>query len=293
MMGSNMNFYDRDIKQIASDDKVIHISYDNLVPGEYEKRVIFGNMCGSLVRMRCIFEGNDADVFYITAGLSRFDEYIARNTDSMQSFLGMILNVLKAVRDCGNYLIPENEISLRSENIFFSDMNGSVRLMYLPGFSRDGSLGKEAVALTERAEKLCSHGMLQHDALKEYRSELLENENDIHEMISLTEEAMRRTFNIYPNTSYTNAFHGAAPGAEDDAGASDGGMTADMIQKYNYSTGAGTYHAESGAPALYDRAAAGAGSAEKRLMVREEPAEYGASGVIKRHIREFINELVS
>ncbi len=255
MMGSNMNFYDRDIRQIASDDKVIHISYDNLVPGEYEKRVIFGNMCGSLVRMRCIFEGSDADIFYITAGLSRFDEYIARETDSMQSFLGMILNILKAVRDCGNYLIPENEISLRSDNIFFSDMNGSVRLMYLPGFNRDGSLGNEAVMLTEHAEKLCRHGMLQRDALREYRSELLENENDIQEMISLTEEAMRRTFNVY-----TNEYTAAAPGAEV---SSD---TADI---------------------------AAACIPEKRPMVREEPAEYGTGGVIKRHIREFINELVS
>lgn len=32
---------------------------------------------------------------------------------------------------------------------------------------------------------------------------------------------------------------------------------------------------------------------ERRLAVRETPVEYGAGGVIKRHIREFINELVS
>ena len=47
MMGSSMSFYDRNIQQVASDDKVIHISYDNLVPGEYDKILtIQGELCG-------------------------------------------------------------------------------------------------------------------------------------------------------------------------------------------------------------------------------------------------------
>lgn len=86
MMGSSMSFYDRNIQQVASDDKVIHISYDNLVPGEYEKRVIFGNMCISLVRMRCIFEGNDADVFYITAGLNGLTSISAKRLKACRDF---------------------------------------------------------------------------------------------------------------------------------------------------------------------------------------------------------------
>lgn len=265
MMGSSMSFYDRNIQQVASDDKVIHISYDNLVPGEYEKRVIFGNMCGSLVRMRCIFEGSGADVFYITAGLAGFDEYAGKEAESMQGFLGIILNILKAVRDCGNYLIPENEISLRPENIFFSEMNGDVRLMYLPGFSRESSLGREAVMLTERAEKLCRAGVLARGALEEYRVRLLENENDVHEMISATEEAMRRTFNVFQHSQQP-----AAP----------------LYSAQASSQAAGT-------PPSYDQGATAPAESERRTAVRETPVEYGAGGVIKRHIREFINELVS
>ncbi len=263
MMGSNMKLYDRNIQQVSSDDKVIHISYDNLVPGEYEKRVIFGNMCGSLVGMRCIFEGDGADIFYITAGMSRFDEYIARAADSMQSFLGVILSILKAVRDCGNYLIPENEISLKRENIFFSEMNGSVKLMYLPGFSRESSIGSETVMLTEQAERMCGFGMLHRDALNEYRSKILENENDIHEMIALTEEAMRRTFNVSSDIK------------ADEARTASTDPAAPVNTVFSY-----------------DRFSAAA-EIDKHPAVREEPAEYGASGVIKRHIREFINELVS
>ena len=264
MMGSSMSFYDRNIQQVASDDKVIHISYDNLVPGEYEKRVIFGNMCISLVRMRCIFEGNDADVFYITAGLNRFDEYIGKETESMQGFLGLILNILKAVRNCGNYLIPENEISLRSENIFFSKMNGDVRLMYLPGFSRESSLGREAVMLTERAEKLCRPGVLTRSALEEYRARLIENENDVHEMISATEEAMRRTFNVFQPSQHSDAHMHSAQAPS-----------------------------QAAAPPVRDHGGTASVESERRLAVRETHVEYGAGGVIKRHIREFINELVS
>lgn len=280
MMGSNMNYYSRNIQQVASDDKVIHISYDNLIPGEYEKRVIFGNMCPSLVGMRCIFEGNDADVFYITAGLSRFDEYAAREVDSMQSFLGMILNVLKAVRDCANYLIPENEVSLRSENIFFSEMNGSAKLMYLPGFVRDGSIGTEAVMLTERAERLCGAGMLQREALEAYRGRLAENENDIHEMIAITEEAMRRTYNI----------------AYDQAAVQSSGQPAHQYQASAASEQRGLYDIGSIAPLneiSLEKNRSEKNRTEKRPAVGEEPASYGTGGVIKRHIREFINELVS
>lgn len=276
MMGSSMSFYDRDIRQVSSDDKVIHISYDNLVPGEYEKRVIFGNMCSSLVKMRCIFEGNDADIFYITAGLSRSDEYIARETDSIQSFLEMVLNILKAVRDCENYLIPENEISLRCENIFFSEMNGSVRLMYLPGFSREGTIGREVVMITEHAEKLCRFGMLHKDVLSEYRNGILENENDIQEMISLTEEAMRRTFNVY-SSDVNNEYDASAASEE---------KSADMQP-------CGSGQSPSALPAYGGYSHADAAASGKRFAAREEPVEYGTGGVIKKHIREFINELVS
>jgi hypothetical protein len=238
-MNSNLTAGERNVQQVFSGDRVIHISYDNLIPGEYEKRVIFGNLCGSLTGMRCIFEGRRADVFYITGGLCRFDDYIKKEAENTQSFLGIILEILKAVRECGNYLIPENELSLKPENIFFSEMNGSVKLLYMPGFRRKASLAEEMAMLTDRAEKVCHFGMLQRDIISEYRSELLRGDNDTDSMISITEEAMRRTF---------------IPSVPDSIKAADG---------------------------------------EKKVMVMESGSDYGAGGIIKRHLKDFINELVS
>lgn len=254
-MISSINNDGRNIQQTASGDKILNISYDNIVPGEYEKRVIFGNMCGALVSMRCIFEGTSADIFYITGGLSRFDEYVKKEAADTQSFLKIILSLLQAVRECRNYLIPENELSLKSENIFFSEMNGNAKLIYMPGFRRESALGEETAALVEKAERICRFGMLQRGIMTEYKAALIEAESDAAAMISLTEEAIRKTF--------TPAIYGGAD-YECDSGT------------------VGSTGAEKRQPAV---------NQASRMM--EDASEYGTGGVLKRHIRDFINELVS
>lgn len=248
-MISNFSSSERNIHQTASKDRILNISYDNIVPGEYEKRVIFGNMCESLVSMRCIFEGTSADIFYITGGLSRFDEYIKKEAGGTQAFLKIILNLLYAVKECGNYLIPENEISLKTENIFFSEMNGNAKLVYMPGFRRERPLGEEVAALVEKAEKMCHLGMLQRDIMSEYKNSLVESESDISVMTALTEEAIRKTFMpVLHDEKDTDALY-----------------TGKKIENQGMTS-----------------------------MAMEEAAKYGSgSGVLKRHIRDFINEIVS
>ena len=118
--------------------------------------------------------------------------------------------------------------------------------------------------LTERAEKLCRPGVLTRSALEEYRARLIENENDVHEMISETEEAMRRTFNVFQPSQHSDAHMHSAQAPS-----------------------------QAAAPPVRDHGGTVSVESERRLAVRETPVEYGAGGVIKRHIREFINELVS
>lgn len=242
MQNENINFTTRNVYQVSAGEQAVRISYDELMPGEYEKRVILGNGCSSLVSMRCIFEGDSADIFYITSGLCTFEEYFRRTAGSLQSFLDAFLKLLNAIVDCEDHLILKDEIRLRMENIFFSEANGNVKLLYMPGSAREGTLGAEMAAVIEDAQSLCSAGMLYGGQLEEYKASVKGAGNNIERMILLTEEYLRRTFSS-----------AAAP--------------------YN---------------------AGGNEENIKENAVAEEAADfYGTGSSIKKHIKDFINELVS
>lgn len=191
---NGIGLYERNIQQGSSDEKVIHISYSNFSPGDYEKQVIFGNRCPSLVRMRCIFEGSRADIFYITGGSYRYKEYIERKAVDTQDILRVILAILKALQDCCGYLIMENEISLNSNNIFFSLSDDSVRLMYMPGRDQGMELSEQMILLTREAEAASRLGMLQKDILRGFCDTVSDCGNDISKMIEAAEEALRKTY---------------------------------------------------------------------------------------------------
>lgn len=237
-MNSNILSSERKIRQVSSGDRVIHISYGSFLPGDYEKQVILGNRCSALVPVRCIFDGDSADIFYIVSGLCGFTEYVEKQTNGTRSFLELFLGILKEMQLCGQYLIPHNEISLLEEHLFFSEMNGEAKLLYMPGSAREEALGQALAGLVQRAERRCHLGLFQRELLDEYRNELLLCEEDLEQMIGVTEETMRKTYGMeIPEMT-------AAP-------------------------------------------AAGVQS------VREQPKEYAASGGIRRHLKDLINDLVS
>ena len=238
-MNSNILNPERSIRQLSSGDRVVHISYGSFLPGDYEKQVILGNKCSALIPMRCIFDGDSADIFYIISGLCGFEEYVEKETDGARSLLEMILNVMKAVRLCGQYLILEHEVSLRPEHIFFSEANGAARLLYMPGSAPGESLGEAFAELLRTGEQRCRLGLFQKELLEDCRNGLIVCGNDLEQMICAAEESMRRTF----------------------------GMELPEI---------------SGAPA-----------AAEEVSVREYSSEYGGTGGIRRHLREFLNDLVS
>jgi len=234
---SGISIYERNIQQGFSDERVIHISYSNFIPGNYEKQVIFGNKCPSLTGMRCIFEGSNADVFYIIGGLCRFEEYVEKKAVSTQDLLGLILSVLKAVKECSAYLVMGNEISLKSENIYFTAAEGRVQLMYMPGGRRLSNMGDEIILLTEKAERISRLGLLQKDIIKDFCSAVSTCGDDVADMIAAAEEAMRKTYIPFQDVSDENEI--------------------------------------------------------RSQKLQEEKREYMEGSAIKKHIRDFFNELVS
>ena len=239
-MSGGLNILERNVRQISCGTNVIHISYENFLPGEYEKRVIFGSRCRSLVKMRCIFDEKRADIFYMIFGLTSLEDYLKKQPDDIQKVLEILLDIIKAVRDCSSCLIPAEELMLDFDSIYVSEQQDRVLLIYNPGGGRSGSLSGSISAIADRMKKSCRAACLGGRVLDQYQKQLLSCEEDVEKIISATEEAMRR--------SYT------------------------------------------GIPAGYS--APETGPADIHAVMESENA-YGAGSIIRQHIRDFFNELVS
>ena len=96
------------------------------------------------------------------------------------------------MKSCEDYLIFSEYISLRTDHIFVSQEDSSLRLMYLPGYRTTRSLRNLVAALIDDLSAADIQRREDEDLITEYQEKILENEYGIQGYINLAEDLMRR-----------------------------------------------------------------------------------------------------
>lgn len=190
--GELRNFYVRNEYRQRNGGQRLHMRFAGSAVSEYEKNVILENKCRSFMEMYTVTNGSDLDVYYSMTGYTAVKNYISSRDFSETDILKILLAILELVRSCEDYLIFPEYISLRPEHIFVSQEDGSLKLMYLPGYRTTKSLKKLIATLVTDLASVSS-GNSEKKILKNYREQILMSEYGIQGCISLGEDLMRNS----------------------------------------------------------------------------------------------------
>ena len=170
----------------------LHMRFARNAVSDYENRVILENMCPAFLDMYTSRNGADLDVYYRITGYSRLKNCARSRILSGFDILKTVTDLLELVKSCEDYLIFSEYISLRTDHIFVSQEDSSLRLMYLPGYRTTRSLRNLVAALIDDLSAADIQRREDEDLITEYQEKILENEYGIQGYINLAEDLMRR-----------------------------------------------------------------------------------------------------
>ena len=157
----------------------LHMRFARNAVSDYENRVILENMC-------------PAFLYYRITGYSSLKNCARNRILSGFDILKTVTDLLELVKSCEDYLIFSEYISLRTDHIFVSQEDSSLRLMYLPGYRTTRSLRNLVAALIDDLSAADIQRREDEDLITEYQEKILENEYGIQGYINLAEDLMRR-----------------------------------------------------------------------------------------------------
>ena len=170
----------------------LHMRFARNAVSDYENRVILENMCPAFLDMYTSRNGADLDVYYRITGYSSLKNCARSRILSGFDILKTVTDLLELVKSCEDYLIFSEYISLRTDHIFVSQEDSSLRLMYLPGYRTTRSLRNLVAALIDDLSAADIQRREDEDLITEYQEKILENEYGIQGYINLAEDLMRR-----------------------------------------------------------------------------------------------------
>ena len=142
----------------------LHMKFAASAVSPYERHVILGNECPAFVEMHAVRSGADYDIFYRMAGYVRLETYIRTKELTGPDILRITADVLSLIRSCEEYLLFPEYISFRTDHVFVSTEDDSLRLIYLPGFRTTRSLKAQVVKFIDEIGSMTS-GLKQDEVL--------------------------------------------------------------------------------------------------------------------------------
>ncbi len=172
-------------------EKRIHIKFNNISLSEFERRVIVENKCDSFLDMRCISDKNSLEIFYSDDGFRVLGDVVKENVKEPSDLLMIINAILRAVRDCGNYLITPEEICLSEECIYYSEESRRAGFLYIPGYKSDLEIREQIVEIVDRAVEKSERMALMMKTISRYKMKIYEDEYGIDDLMRITEDFIR------------------------------------------------------------------------------------------------------
>lgn len=175
----------------------LHMKFAASAVSPYERHVILANECPAFVEMHAVRSGSDYDIFYRMTGYRSLENYVKSRNCGGTDILRITADVLNLIKSCEEYLLFPEYISFRTDHIFVSGEDDSLRLIYLPGFRTTRSLKAQVVRFIDELGAMRKKD--EEKILKEYRSRILPGEYGIREYINIAEDLIRK--NVSENIS--------------------------------------------------------------------------------------------
>ena len=172
-------------------EQKLHMRFARSAVSDYENHVILENMCPVFLDMYTARNGADLDIYYRMTGYIGLKKYIRSRRFSGSEILKIVVELMEAVKSCEEYLIFPEYISLRADHIFISGDDGTLRLMYLPGYRTTKALKKLIVSLIDELSAADFREEADRNLILGYRSKVLADEYGIQGCINLAEDMMR------------------------------------------------------------------------------------------------------
>lgn len=169
----------------------LHMKFAASAVSPYERHVILGNECPAFLEMHTVRNGADFDIFYRMTGYSRLETYVKRNRFSGYDLLRITADTLNLMKSCEEYLLFPEYLSFRTDHVFVSSEDDSLRLIYLPGYRTTRSLKSQVVRFLDDIVYMGKPQRFE-DVLGEYRDQVLLNEYGLKDYISAAEDLVRR-----------------------------------------------------------------------------------------------------
>lgn len=137
---------------------------------EYEKRILSMKDCPSVLQVSFMKMENEERITYDFTGYCPLEEFIrlsmkrsnsdGENRNDADGALKIILNILYAIKECGDYLLMGDRLPLLMETIFIDISTDKVSFAYVPSLLDNTTLQERLIDLFEKISAFYYDGEL-------------------------------------------------------------------------------------------------------------------------------------
>ena len=133
-----IDYLDRNTREIYDGyDGFFHICTKAEYVCEYHKKTIFQCRNSVFLPARYVENNTDVSIFYDLDGVESLERYIHRQETKTIDILKMIKALIHTLREAECFLVTADEIDVCTEKLFIDVNNKSVKLIYVPGQSKE------------------------------------------------------------------------------------------------------------------------------------------------------------
>lgn len=181
------------IRKSASGSGQISYYTERTEFSEFERQIMTGNRCRSLLNMRCVFSAEGTKIFYAADHCVRLDAILKSGMADIYDILSLCSAFLETLNIMRDFMLNPSDIPYDSdEYIFCQHRVPGLKFAYIPGYKNKMSVREKLSEIADTAIEYCITDDSGVRMLSDYKGRLYSVNDEIRPLMLLTEEEARK-----------------------------------------------------------------------------------------------------